>query len=380
MSIMYKKFQPCDYIMLIKGGKVVKQGMGLTVLCDNMRTNILAVPATAFDGAFAFDDIVTADYQTVCVQGAITYMITDFEQATGMADFGYERNYKEKQVTAMNLLCKRISNVLKAIVIREVCKRDVRQIIKLADEMAGIIMNALKDDEVIRKLGVEVLTVNVLGVGTKPETRKALEAAAREQILKEQDDAIYMRRNAAIEQERLIKENELETEIKVAEKEKEKQDKKQEIKRRLIQTELEMDEMKQNGKYELEKKEMEAKIEIDRKNMEANIENDRRNIEARIELDNKNMQAKINLEEQNKAFVELEVENERKKADVEAYAVEKLMKAYENVNVALIEALAMTKMDPGTLMAKAFKDMGTNAGKIGVLNITPDLLETIVNK
>ena len=347
MRIMYRKFQPCDYVMLVKNGKVIKEGTGLTVLCDTMRTNILSVPATAFDGTFAFDDIVTADYQTVCVQGAITYMISDYKQAVKMADFGFERNIKEKQVNAMNLICRRISNVLKAIVIREVCERNIRQIIKLADEMAGIIMTALRDDEVIQKLGVEILAVNVLGVDAKPETRKALEAAAREEILKEQDDAIYMRRNAAIEQERLIKENELETEIKVAEKEKEKQEKTQEIKKRKIQTDLEMKELEKARTLEIQKQELEGKIE---------------------------------LEDRNKDLVDLEIENEKKKADEEAYAVEKLMKASENVNVALVEALAMTNMKPETLMAKAFRDMGTNAAKIGALNITPDLLETIVQK
>ena len=45
-----------------------------------------------------------------------------------------------------------------------------------------------------------------------------MEAATREQILQQQDEAIYKRRNAAIEQERIVKENELNTEIKVAEK------------------------------------------------------------------------------------------------------------------------------------------------------------------
>jgi hypothetical protein len=69
-----------------------------------------------------------------------------------------------------------------------------------------------------------------------------------------------------------------------------------------------------------------------------------------------------------------------KKADIEAYAIERVMKAYENVDVALIEALALTKMEPGTIMAKAFMEMGENAGKIGTLNMTPDLLETIVGK
>ena len=318
MAIMYKKFEPCDYILLIKNGKVIKEGQGLTVLCDNMRTNILAVPATAVDTAFAFDDLVTEDFQNVCVQGAITYIIKDYKRVIRMADFGYTRVIREKQMQGLAILNKRINNVVQAIVIRETGLRKVRDIIKQADEMATLIGDGLKNDEVIENLGIEILAVNVLGIQAKAETRKALEAVAREEILKQQDDAIYKRRNAAIEQERIIKENELNTEIKVAEKEREKGEKK--------------------------------------------------------------IETKIMLEERNKELVALETENEKLKADEEAYRMAQMLKAFENVNIALVEALALAKMDPGTLMAKAFMEMGENAGKIGTLNITPDLLETIAGR
>ena len=244
MGIRFRKFQPNDYVMVIKDGDVVKRGLGLSVLYSSMRTNILVVPATAFDGAFAFDELVTSDFQTVCVQGATTYMISNYDQAIKMADFAFDSGKYERQYAAMNVLNKRINNIIKAIVIREVGKRDVRTIITLADEMAMLISNGLSEDETIKSLGIRVIAVNVLGITAKPETRKALEAAAREQILKEQDDAIYLRRNAAIEQERIIKENELNTEIKVAEKEKEKNEKKQEMKLSIQRHELAMEKEK----------------------------------------------------------------------------------------------------------------------------------------
>src|SRR5262249_30929452 len=53
------------------------------------------------------------------------------------------------------------------------------------------------------------------------ETSKALEAEARERLLREADDAIYARRNNAVEQERKIKENELNTEVAVQAKQRE---------------------------------------------------------------------------------------------------------------------------------------------------------------
>ena len=61
----FKKFSPNEYVMVIKKGKIVKQGLGLSVWFNEMTTNISVVPATAYDGEFAFDELVTSDYQSV---------------------------------------------------------------------------------------------------------------------------------------------------------------------------------------------------------------------------------------------------------------------------------------------------------------------------
>ena len=296
-------------------------------------------------------------------------MIDNFDRAYRMADFTYGRNYEDKKNRAMELFCKRINNVIRAVVIRETGKMDVRNIIKNADRMEDLIAEGLKNDETVESLGVRILAINILGIVAKPDTRKALEAAAREQILKEQDDAIYLRRNAAIEQERLIKENELNTEIKVAEKEKEKKEKEQEIKKRLLETELEMELERQEREQEIKGKALESELALEEKEKDRKIKMQQREIEEKIKLENRN-----------KEFVDLEVENEKKRAEEQAYAVAAMMKAYENVNVALIEACALANMDPKALMAKAFMELGENAGKIGTLNMTPDLLETIIGK
>ena len=324
----FKKFNPNDYVMVVKNGKIVRQGLGLSLFYNELTTNIMVAPSTAFDGAFAFDDLVTSDYQRVCVQGVTTYMLTDYEKAVQMLDFSYNRGVavNEKVGTTMALLEKRINNIIKAIIIREVSKKDVRTVIRCADEMAKVIVEKLAADESITKLGVSIVGVNILGINPNAETRKALEAAAREQILKEQDDAIYMRRNAAIEQERVIKENEINTEIKVAEKE------------------LDLKQKAAARKMQIENEEITGRIEIEKKNKE---------------------------------LTQFEAENARIKADQEAYALEGIIRAYNNLNVALIEACAMTQMDPAALMARGFMSIGENADKIGNFNITPDLLQTI---
>ena len=202
-----------------------------------------------------------------------------------------------------------------------------------ADELAGILKANMKEDETIQEFGMELISISILGIMAQNDTRKALEAATREEILKQQDDAIYKRRNAAIEQERIVKENELNTEIKVAEKQKEKREKEMEVKR-LVQ-------------------------------------------EKQAELDAQKLANDIRLEEENCKLVDLQTENEKKKSDAKAYDSEALLKTFTGIDKEVIKALVTSGMDSRALIARAFVEIGDKADKIGVLNVSPDLLETL---
>lgn len=376
----FKKFNPNEYVMVVKKGQVVKEGLGLSVLFNELSTSIMVVPSTAFDGEFAFDELVTSDYQSVCVQGVTTFMITDYAKAAKMLDFAYTPQVKmsDKIFDAVESLENRINNIIKAIVIREVSRKDVRAVLRISDEMAKAIQESLSSDESISKLGVSVVSVNILGITPRPETRKALEAAAREQILKEQDDAIYKRRNAAIEQERIIKENEINTEIAVAEKEKEKEEKEQEMKQYVQKCELDMKMEAEEREQQMKLRAMQAELSMESERQEKEYALREMAVQKKIQIDNQDMAGKIELEKMNKEFTELSAANEKTKADIKAYAAEALVKAYNNINPAILESCAMAQMEPGALMAKAFMNIGENAEKIGSLNMTPDLLQSIV--
>lgn len=376
----FKKFNPNEYVMVVKKGQVVKEGLGLSVLFNELSTSIMVVPSTAFDGEFAFDELVTSDYQSVCVQGVTTFMITDYAKAAKMLDFAYTPQVKmsDKIFDAVESLENRINNIIKAIVIREVSRKDVRAVLRISDEMAKAIQESLSSDESISKLGVSVVSVNILGITPRPETRKALEAAAREQILKEQDDAIYKRRNAAIEQERIIKENEINTEIAVAEKEKEKEEKEQEMKQYVQKCELDMRMEAEEREQQMKLRAMQAELAMESERQEKEYALREMAVQKKIQIDNQDMAGKIELEKMNKEFTELSAANEKTKADIKAYAAEALVKAYNNINPAILESCAMAQMEPGALMAKAFMNIGENAEKIGSLNMTPDLLQSIV--
>ena len=305
MGIAYKKFEPTEYVMKVKKGKVTQKGLGLSFFFNTMTESMMVIPTTAFDASFAFNDIMTSDFQCISVQGDISYIITDYEKASKMVNFSYKdkKEYAEVLKEAKQKMAKRIINLAKVYVTKFISGKNVREAIISADELAGMLKETMKDDETVKEFGLELISISILGILAQADTRKALEAATREEILKQQDDAIYKRRNAAIEQERIVKENELNTEIKVAEKQKEKREKEMEMKR-LVQ-------------------------------------------EKQAELDAQKLANDIRLEEENCRFVDLQTENEKKKSDANA------------------------------LILKASLEIGDKADKIGVLNVSPDLLETL---
>ncbi|MGT2431174.1 hypothetical protein ACU4HD_25610 [Cupriavidus basilensis] len=180
-------------------------------------------------------------------------------------------------------------------------------------------------------LGLEILSFSMVAVKPRAETARALEAEVREQILKAADDAIYARRNAAVENERAIKESELDTEVAV------------ELKQRTIR-----------------ETQMEAEAAVQKK---------------QAELQASGMEAQIALEARRKEFVGLEADNTRTTAEAEAHRLGAVMQALQGADARIVQALAASGMAPGQLIAQAFGGIADKAERIGQLNMSPELLQ-----
>jgi hypothetical protein len=194
----------------------------------------------------------------------------------------------------------------------------------------------MRTAENITSLGIEVLGLSILAIKPTPETSRALEAEAREQILREADEAVYARRNAAVEQERSIKENELNTEIAVENK-----------KRQIKETQMEAEKSVQQKKREIREAEMATQIA---------------------------------LEQQNRELVSLATANAREEADAKAYAIGAVMEALAQADPKVLQALTSVGMEPDRLVALAFRELAEGADKIGQLNVSPDLLRELLSR
>jgi regulator of protease activity HflC (stomatin/prohibitin superfamily) len=334
-GIQFIKVEPTDYILQYKRGKIVREGAGLAFFCFGPTTSLVRIPTGSVDVPFIFKE-VTTDFQEVSVQGQLTYRIADPKKLSQLMNFTLAPDGKEYASEDPKKLPQRLINHAQVLTRASLKSLSLRQALGQSDALVASLRQGLQSAETTASLGIEVLGLAILAIKPTPETSRALEAEAREQILREADGAVYARRNAAVEQERSIKENELNTEIAVENK-----------KRQIKETQMEAEKSVQQKKREIREAEMATQIAIEHKNKE---------------------------------LVALSTTNAREEADSKAYAIAAVMKALSSTDPKTLQALVNVGMKPGQLIALAFKELAEGADKIGQLNISPDLLRELLDK
>jgi len=327
------KVEPTDYVLMYKGGKVVREGVGLSFFYFAPTSSLVRIPMASTDVPFIFKE-VTSDFQEVTVQGQLTFRVADARKLSRLMDFSLAPNGRDYLSEDPRKLPQRLINHAQVLTRVSLKGVPLRKALGSTEGLVEALRKGMREAETTVSLGVEVLDLSILAIKPTPETARALEAEAREQILREADEAVYARRNSAVEQERAIKENELNTEIAVEEK-----------KRQIRETQMEAEKAVQRKKRELSEAEMAAKIA---------------------------------LEEKNRALVDLASENSRKEADAKAYGISAVMRGLAETDPKTLQALASVGMNPGQLVALAFRDLAAGADRIGQLNITPDLLRELM--
>jgi len=333
-GIKFAKFQPGTYVMQYKNGTIRREGAGLAFFYYAPTTAMVAVPVASGEVPFIFEES-SADFQQITVQGQVTYRINDPKRIANLLNFSINPNNQQYIADDPKKLPQRIINVIKVQTRKGIQDLPLRDALKATDKLVEMVSDAIKHSGEMEALGIEILGLSILAIKPTPETARALEAQAREQILKEADEAVYTRRNSAVEQERRIKENELNTEIAVENK-----------RRQIRETQMDAERSIQQKQHELKQSEMDSKIALEAKNAD---------------------------------LTTLSTDNAKREADLKAYAVSALMKAYAEADPKLVQALAMTGMQPGQMIAMAFQELADKAGKIGQLNITPDLLREVID-
>ncbi|RXR34633.1 membrane protease subunit, stomatin/prohibitin [Flavobacterium piscinae] len=332
-GIKHIKFDSMTYVLHFSNGKISKEGRGLSFFYFAPNSSIVAIPMGSNDLPFIFNES-TNDYQTVTIQGQISYKISNPKTLADVLDFTVTDNgqYKKNDIEKLN---QRIINEAQTATSSFIHEIKLKDAIRSAKTIEDRILEGLKVSPAITMLGIEILGANILAIQATPEMARALETETREKLQQEADQAIYERRNFAVEQERKIKESELNTEIAVEEKQK-----------------------------QIAEKKMESDVQ--------KADNDRKLREMKLEAD-------IAVENQRKLLIEQQTTNDKKEAETKGFVLEATLKPYKEMDWKILTALN-NNPDPKFNISLAFRQLAENADKIGNLNISPELLDSILSE
>lgn len=314
LAIRFMKAAPTTYVLHYKNGRVRREGPGLSFFYYSPTSTIVTVPMASADAPFAFQES-TADFQSVAIQGQLTYRVADAKRLAALLDLSIHPTgvYRSEDYRK---LAERLVHTTQTLMRAETQKLTLLEALTSSTMLSTTVLAGLKASEAVSQLGVEIMNLSLLSIRATPEMSKALEAEAREALQRRSDEAIYARRNNAVEQERRIKESELNTEIAVEEKQ-----------RQIRETQ---------------------------------------------------MAAEIAIEKQRAGLMDQRAENERKEADTRAYSLEATLKPVKDVDWRTLMMLSSQGGDPRTTIAMAFQELAANAQKIGELNISPELLTSLL--
>lgn len=314
LGIRFMKAPPTSHVIHYQYGAVRREGPGLAFFYYAPVSTVVSVPLDSADLPYAFQEL-TSDFQTVTVQGQLAWRVKEPATLAALLDFSIDTAGRH-QGDGPEALRQRLVQAVQVLVRGVLQHMTLREALVSLDLAVEEVRRGLVESTVLGMLGVEVLGVTIASVRPTPEMARALEAEAREALQREADLAVYERRNSAVEQERRIRENEMATELSMEER-----------KRQIREAQ---------------------------------------------------MAAEIAVEEQRTVLLEQRLANEREEADARAHALEAVLKPVRDVDWRTLMAVGSSSTDSRFMIAVAFRELAENAAKIGELNISPDLLKSLL--
>jgi regulator of protease activity HflC (stomatin/prohibitin superfamily) len=85
-GIRFVKAQPTVHLLQFSGGRILREGTGQSFYYFAPTSTLVAVPVASQDRGFMLE-LTTADFQSVTVQGQVTYRVADPRRIAAMMDF-----------------------------------------------------------------------------------------------------------------------------------------------------------------------------------------------------------------------------------------------------------------------------------------------------
>ena len=210
---------PTTHVTHLVRGRVRHQGIGLTFRFRPITAVLTEVPVDDRELPLLFH-ARTSDFQDVTVQATVTYRITAPATASARLDFSIDPRTGLWRGTPLDQLAGSLAELAQQPALDLLAAYPLtRAVTEAVTPIRERITAALVADTRLAEIGVEIVAVRVVAVRPEPELERALQTPAREAVQTEADRATYERRALAVERERAIAENELQSKIELARRE-----------------------------------------------------------------------------------------------------------------------------------------------------------------
>jgi len=210
---------PTSHIRHLRRGRVVHEGAGLAFRFRPLTAALSEVPLDDRELAMLFH-ARTVDFQDVTVQATVTFRITQPSTAAARIDFGIDPGSGAWRAAPLEQIGALLTETAQQHALTLLARTTLA--VALVDGVTSVrarMAEGLTSEPRLAETGLEVVAVRVVALRPEPEVERALRTPAREQIQQEADGATYERRAVAVERERAISANELDSRIELARRE-----------------------------------------------------------------------------------------------------------------------------------------------------------------
>jgi regulator of protease activity HflC (stomatin/prohibitin superfamily) len=342
LHLRHLRGAPTSWVSHTAGGKAKRAGTGLSFWYRPLTAVLSEVPVDDRELPLLFH-ARTQDFADVTVQATVTYRFSEPVAAATRLDFSidpYQGRWRGQPLDQVATLLAELAqqpalDVLARLPLAEALTTGIAPVRQsVADALAG--------DPRLTETGVTVVSARVVAIRPEPDLERALQTPTREQVQQDADRATYARRANAVQQERTIAENELQSKIELSRRE-----------QQLVE---------QRGANTRRGAELDAEAQL---------------VAARGEAERQEVAA-ASAAEKARLMANAEAEADRVRDDARAAGARAIGLAEADAEAARLAAYR--DLEPAVLQALALKELAGHVPAIGELTVTPDLLSKLVGR
>ena len=210
---------PTAHVVHLVRGAVKHEGVGLSFWFRPLQAVISEVPVADLELPLLFH-ARTSDFQDITVQATVTYRFVDPVLVATRIDFGIDPERGVWRSSPLEQVAQLLTELAQSHALDVLAVGPLEQ--ALTTGVASVrdaVTAGLTGDQRLATTGIAVLGVRVLAIRPEADLERALQTPTREHVQSEADKATYSRRALAVERERAIAQNELDSKIQLAQRE-----------------------------------------------------------------------------------------------------------------------------------------------------------------